>query len=166
MRKINILTLSLVYQPQEDRMLLLINKDTSDPYAFWITRRLYFSILFEFDGYLDRLQLKEQPEAEEEHTAKTLPPAQKSAAGTQMAEKTAQPSEKSSPAYTRLLNEAIGNASLLKTVSISMTPDKKHFNLRFKSKEAVAASRMGLKDFHAFYRLMKKSMPVKEWGIM
>jgi len=165
-KKITAFTLSFFYNAREDRMLLLINKDTPYPYAFWITRRLYFSILFELDGYLDRLQLKEQPEAEEEHTAKTLPPAQKSAAGTQIAEKTAQPSEKSSPAYNRLLNEAVGNASLLKTVSISMTPDKKHFNLRFKSKEAVAASRMGLKDFHAFYRLIKKSMPVKEWGIM
>jgi len=165
MKKITAQTFSLVYQPVEDRMLLLINKDTADLSAFWITRRLYFSIIFEFDGYLDRLKMKEAASMENENTINVLSSGQ-NLPEAKKREKTVIPSDQTSPSMQTKLNAMVEKAPLLKSVSISMSVDKQHFNLQLKSEDIMVSSKMGRNDFYAFYRLMKKSMPLKEWGII
>ena len=55
--KVQTKTLSLLYDPQEDRMKLIINKDDVDRIEFWVTRRFYFSLLFELETFLEKLQI-------------------------------------------------------------------------------------------------------------
>ena len=169
MKKTIAKTLSLVYHPREDRMLLLLNKDTPHPTVFWITRRLYFSILFEFDGYLDSLGIKEEADRDRlQYANATNPPVpDEDREDPESLPKEAAPAmpDKVSSRQAKL-DEAVAKAPLLEHFSISLQKERKQFVLHFRSKGSEGVSQMGQKDFIGFYTLMKRSFPKGEWGIV
>jgi hypothetical protein len=167
MRTVNAKTLSLFYDAKEDRMLLMANKDMEVPVAYWITRRLYFSILFELDGYLDKLALKETLNKADitVSTQKKTANSTNSTVGTERMEETESEKEKKIQQQKKI-DASIAKAQLLQNVNVSMTGDKHFFVLRFRSSKIECVSKMNRKDFIAYYNLMKSSFPKNEWGII
>lgn len=140
--KVQTKTLSLMYDPQEDRMKLIINKDDVDRIEFWITRRFYFSLLFELETFLEQLQI-------------TVP-------------KPAQPkkqkiNKKKSSSFDI---KSIESAYLLKNINIRFIKEKKAFTFLFQSDKIEAESYFVLDQFLNFYNVLKGSFPKGEWGIM
>ena len=140
--KVQTKTLSLMYDPQEDRMKLIINKDDVDRIEFWITRRFYFSLLFELETFLEKLQISIPKPAQPKKQNKS---AQKN-----------RPREESfeEPAY------------LLKNINIRYIKERKAFTFVFQSDKIEAESFFALDQFLNFYTLLKGSFPKGEWGII
>jgi len=159
MIKVKTKTLSLLYHPGEDRMKLIVNKNEKDQIDFWITRRFYFSLLFELDTMLEELQI-------------VPPPFRKKNSCTPLAGK----NEKSSPVKNQNEKEEIEKtlenkvikrkAILLENIDIKFSKKKKEFILLFHSGQTNAESVLKQDDFLRFYHILKGTFPKGEWGII
>ena len=140
--KVQTKTLSLLYDGKEDRMKLIINMDDVDQIEFWITRRFYFSLLFELETFLEKLQIPIPKPVQSEKQNKSV---QKN-----------RPLEESpkEPAY------------LLKNINISYIKERKAFTFLFQSDKIEAESFFALDQFLNFYTVLKGSFPKGEWGII
>ena len=142
-RRIQIKTFSLVYDPREDRMKLLLNKNGDAPVQFWITRRFYFSLLFELETYMEQLHI---PYADVgKHTQK----------------------KKKAVHETISKHNAIVLGGLLENVHIRpIKEERKKFKFLFQSKRVEAESLLDIEMFLKFYAMLKKSFPKREWGML
>ncbi len=137
-------SLSLSYSPKEDRMLLTINKNQKERIDFWITRRFYFSLLFELETFLEKL-------------------------GIVPGEATQKKKEKTSDDKTSndvLPAEQYITSSLLQDLDINFIRSSNSFLFRFRSKEIEAESHFHIEEFMHFYSMLKKGFPKSEWGFI
>lgn len=156
MQKVHVKTLSFLYHAKEDRMILLINKDDVSRMTYWITRRFYFSMLFELDTYLDKLGI-------ENKTPVSQISIKKNKVSTSQNNDTKSTISNNSNDIVSSFDEP---HCLLENVNLSSTLDKERFSLIFKAEDSLSESMMTQNDFINFYDLMKKSIPKNEWGIV
>ncbi len=155
MLKVQAKTLSLLYNAKEDRMILLVNKDDVDRTTYWITRRFYFSLLFEFDTYLDNLGIVDKtPVSYALSSSKKVSVSKNTDTKNTISNKKNQTKDLLEP------------HALLENVNFGLTRDKQRFRLLFKAEKALSETVMTQNDFLGFYDLMKKSFPKGEWGII
>jgi len=162
MTNLQIKTLSLLYHPKEDRMILLINKDANDKVSFWITRRFYLTFLFQFDIYLENFGLKEKVEPPSYMQAK-----KQNATGTSTHEsKHAAQTKDEVTKEKNSIADFIEPTTLLENISLTLSEDKETINLIFKAGTRISQALMNKSDLLSFYTLAKKSFPRREWGIV
>ena len=143
MLRIKTKTLSLFYDPREDRMKLIINKNEEERMEFWITRRFYFSLLFELETFLEKLNFPSVPTVQNKKK-ETL-------------QKT------SGNALEIKQNISI---SMLEDININFIKESENFVFTFKSKDLEAQTVFEKEEFLNFYTLLKGSFPKGEWGII
>jgi len=160
MVKVQTKTLSLLYHAKEDRMILLINKDDVDRMTYWITRRFYFSMLFELDTYLENVGIDNKSAPVEGMMSKTKTSIEKDSGAKRNASIANVPVNNK----TDMIDRFHEGHYLLETINLSSTADKQRFTLHFKTKTTLSETIMSKKDFINFYDLMKKSFPKGEWG--
>lgn len=155
MLKVHARTLSLIYHAKEDRMILLVNKDNVDRMNYWITRRFYFSLLFEFDTYLDNLGIEDKTSSKKT----TISPNQTDVSKNSH-------SKSSVPDKKDQSEDFIEQKILLESVNFGFDNEKKSFKLLFKTEATLTETIMNKNDFLSFFELLKKSFPKGEWGII
>ncbi len=143
MLRIKTKTLSLFYDPREDRMKLIINKDEEERMEFWITRRFYFSLLFELETFLEKLNFPSVPTVQNK--------------------KKETPQKASGNVLEIKQNISI---SMLEDININFIKESENFVFTFKSKELEAQTVFEKEEFLNFYMLLKGSFPKGEWGII
>jgi len=143
MKNIVVSTLSLTYNPIEDRMLLVLNKDGKERIDFLITRRFYLTLLFELETFLENRDMplsldpqNTQPNTSNNHSTEDVHPKQRI------------------------------TSSLLETVDINFINASNSFLLTFKSKQIEAQSHFEKQKFIYFYTMLKNKFPKNEWGMM
>lgn len=141
--KIKAKTLSLLYNAREDRMKLIINKEEKERIEFWITRRFYFSLLFELETFLERLNITFTPMVQNK--------------------KRETPQKTSQDTLAVKQNISI---SMLEDININFIKKSENFIFTFKSKETEAQTVFEKEEFLNFYTLLKGSFPKGEWGII
>ena len=157
MQKVQVKTLSLLYHPKEDRMMLLINKDDIDAVSYWITRKFYFSMLFEFDNFLDTLDVRDRVPPPKQSVIKSE---EQESAVSKMNDGVKVSNEKERSPDLQLPQ------TMLESVNINLMQDKSNMVFTFKKEDILAQTTMNQNDFIGFYDLMKRSFPKGEWGIM
>ena len=145
-KKIRINTFSLRYDPKEDRMKLLLNKNGDTPIRFLITRRFYLSLLFELETYMEQLDI---PYKELENNKQ---------------EKKKQEEKK----VDRKISKQYSNISstLLENLNIQFLKERNKFKFLFQSDTIEAESILGVEQFIQFYTVLKQSFPKGEWGMI
>jgi hypothetical protein len=141
MTKVQTKNLSLRYHPKEDRMKLIINKESDDRIEFWITRRLCLSTLFRIDTYLESIdiQLKDKPLKKEQPL----------------------PEEKDIP-----LSYTDTTCHLLNNITFKLGKKKLRVLVSFFSDEFECETLLSVEDFLDFYKIMRSTFPKKEWGMI
>lgn len=140
--KITTKTISLGYSAREDRMKLLINKNEKECIEFWITRRFYFSLLFELETFLEKLNI--DPVRKTQAKKKKI--------------------EESSAVLLKKTSNTI--SILLENIHISFIKERKEFIFIFKSDLIETESVFAIPQFLHFYSILKSSFPKGEWGII
>ena len=163
MTKIAARTISLMYHPKEDRMLLVINKAEPDVSEFWITRRFYLSLLFELETFLEKLDII-PPSNVSNHSV------QSSSSTTDTAHHSAN-TQKTTEAHTQqehytLPNHILTSIPLLDNVSITFLRETTHFKLLLRSQSHNHEIILNQSDFLHFYTILKRSYPRHEWGMI
>jgi len=159
MLKVQIRTLSLLYDPREDRMKLVINKDKEEEIDFWITRRFYFSLLFELETMLEALHITPFPLNGDAQNSR--PPSKKTQTDPLKSEQNKKMHRiDMPPAKSRQ------ESSLLENINIRFSPKRKEFFFLFQSNEIEAQSILAQEQFLHFYNILKKTFPKGEWGLM
>lgn len=144
MQKIQTETLSLRYHPQEDRMKLVINKNGVNSIAFWITRRLYLSILFELDTYLENIGMEEKIPSKHKKVKEQEPIKEKELV-----------SSNSEP-----------KSHLLNNIKLNIGEKRKRFFISFYSESLECETIMTTDTFLNFYAMVKSTFPKNEWGLI
>jgi hypothetical protein len=158
-------TLSISYDIIEDRMKLTINKDDIDKVEFWITRRFYFSLLFELETLMDRLNISYQKVSNPNITYETKKRKQTSKEDKEKIQNFKK--EQNNPPSTKELaynRVDIDKIYLLENVNIKYVRDKKNFILEFSTSYTNAQSIFTTKTLLDFYTMLKTSFPKIEWG--
>ena len=165
MNTLTITTISLVYNPIEDRMKLILNKDMNDEISLWITRRFYFSLLFELEALMDRLNISYQKVSNPNITYETKKRKQTSKEDKEKIQNSKK--EQNNPPSTKELaynRVDIDKIYLLENVNIKYVRDKKNFILGFSTSYTNAQSIFTTKTLLDFYTMLKRSFPKIEWG--
>jgi hypothetical protein len=155
--------LSLLYSPVEDRMKLFINKGEKDQIDFWITRRFYFSLLFELDTMLENLEITPLPvmaKKEEKHKAKEHGKSKKEIIPDALSANKSLKEEKLSKTGSKI------EEMLLENVNIRFSKKKKVFIFLFQSGKTEAKSVLSQEQFLNFHDILKRTFPKREWGMM
>ena len=158
MIKIKTKTLSLLYHPVEDRMKLVINKDQKDQIDFWITRRFYFSLLFELDTMLEGLQVTLPPFKKKNRAKESLKKDEKY----HIKKQNSKSEMETLPKQKKVKREGM----LLKNINIRFSKKRKEFIFLFQSDKAEAESILQQAQFLDFYHILKSTFPKGEWGMM
>lgn len=157
MLKVRTKTLSLLYYQREDRMKLIINKDEEERIEFWITRRFYFSLLFELEIFLEQLQIapvkpiRNKQNTHKREVEKISPSTQKS---------------KKEKLHIPLKKKENDVSTLLENVNIHFVKESENFIFLFQSNTVEAESIFKREQFLNFYSVLKSSFPKGEWGII
>ncbi len=162
MIKVKTKTLSLLYHPIEDRMKLIINKEEDDRIEFWVTRRFYFSLLFELDTMLEGLQITPPPFRKKNEHEKLPKKDKKSKNATAVKKKSGEPKT----ADTAKPKELKREGALLENINIRFSQKSKEFVFLFKSDKVEAESVLKQEQFLDFYNILKSTFPKGEWGMM
>lgn len=144
MQKIQTKTLSLRYYPQEDRMKFIINKNEENSIVFWITRRLYLSILFELDTYLESIDMDKKIPSKYRKGKK-----QESGKEKELISSNAEP-----------------KSHLLSNIKLNIGEKRKRFFISFYSESLECETIMTTDTFLNFYAMMKSTFPKNEWGLI
>ena len=144
-------TLSLMYHPHEDRMLLVINKNEADTSEFWITRRFYLSLLFELETYLEKLHI-DYP--------KTVHQSADCSAKVSKNKK-----DEKEEGYA-IPPKVLASIPQLNNVNVSYLKEKQHFTVLLQSSKNESKAIMNQTDFLHFYTILKRSFPRYEWGMI
>lgn len=144
MLKIQTKTLSLRYHPLEDRMKLIINKNEVDSIVFWITRRLYLSVLFELETYLESIEMN-----------KNLPSRHKKDKDHKSIKE-----KELSPSNIEVKNHLLSN------IKLHIGEKRKRFFLSFHSESFECETIMTTDTFLDLYAMMKSTFPKNEWGLI
>jgi len=144
MRTIQTKTLALRYHPKEDRMKLVLNQNKENAIEYWITRRLYLSLLFDLDTYLESIGMdKEVPS-------------------------TYKKDKEQKPTNDKVHSSSSTEAEkyLLTNIKLNIGEKRKRFFIVFYS-DSIECETFITKDaFLNFYAMMKNTFPKKEWGII
>ena len=151
--------LSLLYNIKEDRMKLIINKNEKDQIEFWITRRFYFSLLFELETFLERLNISiENPlQKKKQIEKKKLKKEEHKVQTSQNKNKISEPVSKIHPDTT---------STLMENISIHFVKKSKSFIFLFQAESIEAKSIFSKEQFLDFYHILKNTFPKGEWGII
>lgn len=135
-------TLSFNYSPVEDRMKLVINSD-QEPVSFWITRRLYLSIIFELETFFQNLNID----------------------CTYTAEKKMNETRKNNRT-NKMIKDLNSSFYLLEHIKLRYLKEKKIVLLTFQADDFQIKTFFGMSKFLEIYFALKRSFPKQEWGII
>lgn len=157
MIKVKTKTISLLYSAREDRMKLIINKDEADRIECWITRRFYFSLLFELETFLEQLHIFPEPPMQSEQKKNK-----------KQANNNISTNQKNNFKEKEYLLEEKSNIknTLLQNINIRFIKEKKSFVFVFQSTGVEAQSILGIQGFLNLYNTFKNTFPKREWGII
>jgi len=165
MIKINTKTLSLQYDIVEDRMKLIINKDDVDTISFWITRRFYFSLLFELEVFMDKLSIPYDSLSTKgityEKKQKPIRDMDKQNIPSTASQNSVSKHSDKTVVYT---SPTISETTLLQNVNIKYIKQNNTFLLYFRTSSIEAQSTFNVKTLQDFYMMLKTTFPKIEWG--
>lgn len=134
------------YDAVEDRLRLVVNIDKPEARVdFWITRRLFLTLITQLDEFIEPKSL-----GEEDSIDKLI--------------KKGDEATKSKDSNQDKSSEDI-NVSLLRTLNVSWNKKSKKVSLKLISDEYEVEANLDIVAMRAFMRMLLMQAPSVEWGI-